>query len=112
MANWLQVGLPRPSRRRVKIRGCDSQLAIKDMTWPIGPNLAPGCFAATIKEEGQTRGCDRAIIGQDSMIWPKGHRGPEGAKLAIKIWCGGLAPTWSQVGIAATPMEEGHSLWL
>ncbi|MBW0579243.1 hypothetical protein O181_118958 [Austropuccinia psidii MF-1] len=28
------------------------------MTWPIGPNLAPGWIAATIKEEGQTRGCD------------------------------------------------------
>ncbi|MBW0494623.1 hypothetical protein O181_034338 [Austropuccinia psidii MF-1] len=30
------------------------------MTWPIGPNLAPGWIAATIKEEGQTRGCDRS----------------------------------------------------
>ncbi|MBW0559366.1 hypothetical protein O181_099081 [Austropuccinia psidii MF-1] len=29
------------------------------MTWPIGPNLAPGWIAATIKEEGQTRACDR-----------------------------------------------------
>ncbi|MBW0572463.1 hypothetical protein O181_112178 [Austropuccinia psidii MF-1] len=35
------------------------QWAINDMTWPIGPNLAPGWIAATIKEEGQTRGCDR-----------------------------------------------------
>ncbi|MBW0467365.1 hypothetical protein O181_007080 [Austropuccinia psidii MF-1] len=48
----------------------------------------------------------------DGRIWPKGHRAPEGAKLAIKIWCGQLAPTWSQVGITATPTEEGHSLWL
>ncbi|MBW0590944.1 hypothetical protein O181_130659 [Austropuccinia psidii MF-1] len=53
-----------------------------------------------------------AIKGQGMVIWPKCHRAPEGAKLAIKIWCGQLAPTWSQVGIAATPMEEGHSLWL
>ncbi|MBW0562005.1 hypothetical protein O181_101720 [Austropuccinia psidii MF-1] len=29
------------------------QLAINDMTWPIGPNLAPGWIAAAIKEEGQ-----------------------------------------------------------
>ncbi|MBW0460398.1 hypothetical protein O181_000113 [Austropuccinia psidii MF-1] len=53
-----------------------------------------------------------AIIGQGRVLWPKGHRAPEGAKLAIKIWCGQLVPTWSQVGIAATPIEEGHSLWL
>ncbi|MBW0468007.1 hypothetical protein O181_007722 [Austropuccinia psidii MF-1] len=49
---------------------------------------------------------------KDGRIWPKGHRAPEGGKLAIKIWCGQLAPAWSQVGIATTPMEEGHSLWL
>ncbi|MBW0528448.1 hypothetical protein O181_068163 [Austropuccinia psidii MF-1] len=53
-----------------------------------------------------------AIIGQGSVIWPKGHRAPEGANLAINIWCGQLAPTWSQVGIATTPKEEGHCLWL
>ncbi|MBW0495281.1 hypothetical protein O181_034996 [Austropuccinia psidii MF-1] len=32
------------------------------MTWPIGPNLAPGWIAATIKEEGQTRGCDTQTL--------------------------------------------------
>ncbi|MBW0583101.1 hypothetical protein O181_122816 [Austropuccinia psidii MF-1] len=53
-----------------------------------------------------------AINGQGIVIWPKFHRAPEGSKLAIKIWCSQLAPTCSQVGIAATPMEEGHSLWL
>ncbi|MBW0574463.1 hypothetical protein O181_114178 [Austropuccinia psidii MF-1] len=53
-----------------------------------------------------------AIIGQGSVIWPKGHRAQEGAKLAIRIWCGQLPPTWSQVGIAATPIDKGHSLWL
>ncbi|MBW0529947.1 hypothetical protein O181_069662 [Austropuccinia psidii MF-1] len=26
------------------------------------------------------------------MIWPKGHRAPEGPKLAIKVWCGQFAP--------------------
>ncbi|MBW0567490.1 hypothetical protein O181_107205 [Austropuccinia psidii MF-1] len=40
------------------------RLAIKDMTWPIGPNLAPGWIAATIKEEGQTRGCDKTSENQ------------------------------------------------
>ncbi|MBW0487671.1 hypothetical protein O181_027386 [Austropuccinia psidii MF-1] len=47
-----------------------------------------------------------AIKGQGRVIWQKCHRAPEGAKLAIKIWCGQLAPTWSQVGIATTPIEE------
>ncbi|MBW0581000.1 hypothetical protein O181_120715 [Austropuccinia psidii MF-1] len=31
------------------------------MTWPIGPNLAPVWIAATIKEEGQTCGCDSEL---------------------------------------------------
>ncbi|MBW0489687.1 hypothetical protein O181_029402 [Austropuccinia psidii MF-1] len=53
-----------------------------------------------------------AIKGQGRVIWPKCHRAPEGAKLAIKIWCRQLAQTWSQVGIATKPMEEGHSSWL
>ncbi|MBW0533070.1 hypothetical protein O181_072785 [Austropuccinia psidii MF-1] len=53
-----------------------------------------------------------AIIGQGRAIWVKGCRAPDGAKLAIKIWCGQLAPTWSQVGIATTPIEEDHSSWL
>ncbi|MBW0560895.1 hypothetical protein O181_100610 [Austropuccinia psidii MF-1] len=44
------------------------QWAINDMTWPIGPNLAPGWIAATIKEEGQTRGCDtEARCGASQM---------------------------------------------
>ncbi|MBW0568489.1 hypothetical protein O181_108204 [Austropuccinia psidii MF-1] len=51
-----------------------------------------------------------AIIGQGSVIWPKGHRAPEGAQLAIKIWCGHLAPAWSQARVIATPIEEGHYL--
>ncbi|MBW0585442.1 hypothetical protein O181_125157 [Austropuccinia psidii MF-1] len=53
-----------------------------------------------------------AIKGQGRVICPKCHREPEEAKLDIKIWCGQSSPTWSQVGIAATPIEEGHSLWL
>ncbi|MBW0470015.1 hypothetical protein O181_009730 [Austropuccinia psidii MF-1] len=53
-----------------------------------------------------------AIKDQGRVIWPKCHRAPEGVKLVIKIWFGKLAPTWSQVGIATAPIEEGHSLWL
>ncbi|MBW0581446.1 hypothetical protein O181_121161, partial [Austropuccinia psidii MF-1] len=34
------------------------------MTWPIGPNLAPGWIAATIKEEGQTCGCDSSLLNK------------------------------------------------
>ncbi|MBW0541714.1 hypothetical protein O181_081429 [Austropuccinia psidii MF-1] len=42
------------------------------MTWPIGPNLAPGWIAATIKEEGQARGCDN-----NKQRWDKMHMEPE-----------------------------------
>ncbi|MBW0555953.1 hypothetical protein O181_095668 [Austropuccinia psidii MF-1] len=64
------------------------------------------------REANDGRIWPEAIKGQGRLIWPKLHRALGGAKLAIKIWCGQLAPTWSQVGIAATPMEEGDSLWL
>ncbi|MBW0580314.1 hypothetical protein O181_120029 [Austropuccinia psidii MF-1] len=64
------------------------------------------------KEASDGRIWPEAIKGQARVIWPKCHRAPEGANMAIKIWCGQLAPTWSQVGIAATPIEEGHFLWL
>ncbi|MBW0563247.1 hypothetical protein O181_102962 [Austropuccinia psidii MF-1] len=65
-----------------------------------------------VREANDGRLWPQAIKGQGIVIWTKCHRDPEGGKLAIKIWCGQLALTWSQVGIAATPMEEGHSLWL
>ncbi|MBW0529052.1 hypothetical protein O181_068767 [Austropuccinia psidii MF-1] len=64
------------------------------------------------REANDGRIWPESIKGQGIVIWPKFHRSPEGAKLAIKIWCGQLAPTWSQVGSAATPIEEVHSLWL
>ncbi|MBW0558074.1 hypothetical protein O181_097789 [Austropuccinia psidii MF-1] len=48
----------------------------------------------------------------DGRICPNGHKAPKGTNWPQKIWCGQLAPTWFQVGIAATPMEEGQSLWL
>ncbi|MBW0577478.1 hypothetical protein O181_117193 [Austropuccinia psidii MF-1] len=64
------------------------------------------------REANDGRIWPEAIKGQGMVIWPKCHRAPEGAILAIKIWCGQLAPTRSQVGIYATPMAEGHSSWL
>ncbi|MBW0529485.1 hypothetical protein O181_069200 [Austropuccinia psidii MF-1] len=63
------------------------------------------------REANDGRIWPEVIIGQGRVIWTKGHRAPKGAKLAIKIWCGQFAPTRSQVAIAATPIEEGHSLW-
>ncbi|MBW0580550.1 hypothetical protein O181_120265 [Austropuccinia psidii MF-1] len=75
-------------------------------------DLRVGDMEELAREANDSRIWPEAIKGQGRVIWPKCHGAPEGAKLAIKIWCGRLAPTWSQVGIAATPIEEGHSLWL
>ncbi|MBW0585545.1 hypothetical protein O181_125260 [Austropuccinia psidii MF-1] len=52
------------------------------MTWPIGPNLAPGWIAATIKEEGQTHGCDmNPLMEKKNMMllteaWKKNNHPP------------------------------------
>ncbi|MBW0522752.1 hypothetical protein O181_062467 [Austropuccinia psidii MF-1] len=75
-------------------------------------DLGLGDMEELAREAKDGRIWPEAIKGHVIVIWPKCHRAPEGAKLAIKIWCGRLAPTWSQVEIATTPMEEGHSLWL
>ncbi|MBW0569445.1 hypothetical protein O181_109160 [Austropuccinia psidii MF-1] len=75
-------------------------------------DLGVGDMEELAREAKDGRIWPEAIKGQGSVIWPRCHREPEGAKLAIKIWSGQLAPTWSQVGISATPMEAGHSLCL
>ncbi|MBW0572557.1 hypothetical protein O181_112272 [Austropuccinia psidii MF-1] len=49
------------------------QWAIDDMTWPIGPNLAPGWISATFKEEGQACGCD-TTLSLNSLKGPKKRR--------------------------------------
>ncbi|MBW0585019.1 hypothetical protein O181_124734 [Austropuccinia psidii MF-1] len=74
--------------------------------------LGVGDMGELAREANDGRIWPGAIKGQGRVIWPKCHRAPEGAKLAITIWCGGSAPAWSQLGIAATSIEEGHSLWL
>ncbi|MBW0497943.1 hypothetical protein O181_037658 [Austropuccinia psidii MF-1] len=76
----------------------------------VGPK--PMMRARVPKNKDRGLGVEDMEISHGRVIWPKGHRAPEGAKLAIKIWCGQLAPAWSQTGIAATPIEEVHSLWL
>ncbi|MBW0584068.1 hypothetical protein O181_123783 [Austropuccinia psidii MF-1] len=75
-------------------------------------DLGVGDMEELAREANDGRIWPWAIKGQGRVIWPKFHRAPEGAKLAIKIWCVQLAPTWSQDEIVATPIEEGHSLWL
>ncbi|MBW0545593.1 hypothetical protein O181_085308 [Austropuccinia psidii MF-1] len=80
--------------------------------WQLGREANDGRIWQLGREANDGRIWPEDIIGQGRVIWPKGHRAPEGTKSAIKIWCGELAPTWSQVGIAATPIEEGHSAWL
>ncbi|MBW0487031.1 hypothetical protein O181_026746 [Austropuccinia psidii MF-1] len=45
------------------------------------------------REANDGRIWPEAIKGQARVIWPKCHRAPEGAKLAIKIWCSQLTPT-------------------
>ncbi|MBW0540249.1 hypothetical protein O181_079964 [Austropuccinia psidii MF-1] len=99
---WFWLGGPEPPRKQKdtpRLKNKDKDLGVGDME-----ELARESNDGTIWTE--------AIKGQARVIWPQCHRAPEGAKLAIKIWYGQLAPTWSQVGIAATPIEEGHSLWL
>ncbi|MBW0570000.1 hypothetical protein O181_109715 [Austropuccinia psidii MF-1] len=99
---WFLLEGPEPPRKKKdtpRARKKDKDLGVGDME-----------ELARVPKDGRI--WPEAIKGQGIVIWPKFHRAQEGPKFAIKIWYGKLAPTWSQAGIATTPKEEGHSLWL
>ncbi|MBW0587287.1 hypothetical protein O181_127002 [Austropuccinia psidii MF-1] len=111
---WLWLGGPEPPRKqkdtpRPKNKAKD--LGVGNMEELAREANYGRIWPGAMKGQGRVI-WPEAIKGNGRLIWPKCHGAPEGDKFAIKIWCGQLAPTWSQVGIAATPIEEGHSLWL
>ncbi|MBW0461936.1 hypothetical protein O181_001651 [Austropuccinia psidii MF-1] len=99
---WLWLECPEPPKKQ------------EDTSRPKNKDkdLGVGDIEELAREAKDGSRWPEAITGQGRVIWKKCHTAPEGTKLAIKIWCGQLAPTWSQVRISATPMEEGQSLWL
>ncbi|MBW0527646.1 hypothetical protein O181_067361 [Austropuccinia psidii MF-1] len=101
-------------RRGHRGRGPEPPRKQKDTPRPKNKDkdLGVGDMEELAREAKDGRIWPEAIKGQGRVIWPKCHSTPEVDKFAIKIWCGQLAPTWSQVGIATTPIEEGHSLCL
>ncbi|MBW0466586.1 hypothetical protein O181_006301 [Austropuccinia psidii MF-1] len=52
-----------------------------------------------------------AIKGHGMVICPKCHRAPEGAELAIKIWCGQLGPAWSQLATLPDALSRWDNMY-